>query len=61
MRATLLRLVALRDALLEDGAPPSQLHELTTLVRRLMKVLRARGELCGCHPDCLDESFAPLD
>ena len=59
MRETLLALVAKRDALLQEGVPMSALKDINYMVQRLMQFLRARGELCSCHPNCLDENLAP--
>lgn len=61
MRSTLLTLVAQRDALFLQGASPSAVRDLNKLIKSMMKLLRARGELCACHADCLDESVTPLD
>jgi len=61
MRDTLLSLVATRDGLLHQGVPMHALRELNELVQRLMDLLRSRHELCACHPECLDESFAPSE
>jgi len=59
MRDTLLALVAMRDGLLSEGVPARALQEINHLVQRLMDLLRARHELCACHPECLDECVAP--
>jgi hypothetical protein len=59
MRSTLLSLIAKRDALVAQGVPLHELQELNMLVQRLIELLRARRELCSCHPDCLDECLSP--
>ena len=57
MRATLLQLVDLRDSLRAKGMHRARLRAINDMVEQLMKVLRARGELCGCCSDCLDPAL----
>lgn len=59
MRDILLLLVALYEQMKSDRASAEALHEIAALVDSVKRLLRARGQLCSCHPDCLDESFAP--